>query len=170
MRLRGFCIVTNNGRGCSTHRPCLTLQCYSIAPFSSRTSRGPVHFCKKNSSESDRTQQDSAWEAPILKLRMVLVPEGAGGEWLGCRSTPLLFRQTDRKRSRAKSLLAGLSGKAHPVRSCLRARAPSGRRWRAAAPCRSKVLRAFPSQIRNSVPRRSRRPDRLLGTGRNRCT
>jgi len=105
-----------------------------------------------------------------LKLRMVFVPGGAGGEWLGCRSTPLLFRQTDRKGSRAKSLLADLSGKAHPVRSCLRARAPSGRRWRAAAPCRSKVLRAFPSQTRNSVPRRSRRPDRLLGTARNRCT
>jgi len=138
--------------------------------------QGLVRFRKKNSSESDRTQQNSAWEAPTNQED----PQGAqtsygsrsGGSRRRVAWPPIdaTFRQTDRKRSRAKSLSAGLSGKAHPVRSCLRARAPSGRRWRGAAPCRSKVLRAFPSQIRNSVPRRSRRPDRLLGTGRNRCT
>ena len=59
---------------------------------------------------------------------------------------------------------------ARRARCCAPTPAPSDRHWPATAACRSKALRASRSQIRNSALRRSRRPDRLPGTCRSRCT
>ena len=59
--------------------------------------------------------------------------------------------------------------RARRARCCAPAPAPSDRRSPAAVACRSRVPRAIRSRIRNSVPRRSRRPGRLPGTSRSRC-
>jgi len=50
-----------------------------------------------------------------------------------------------------------VSDRAHRAPAPWRSRAPSGRRSTAAAPCRSKALRAFRWQTRSSAPRRWRR-------------
>ena len=63
-----------------------------------------------------------------------------------------------------------LTDRVRRVRCFSRSPAPSGRRWRAGDPCHSRVLRGFRSRTRNSAPRRWRRPGRIPGRGRNKCT